>query len=270
VPTSRSGQRKARAFADAEAGIDERLGWTGFDDAIGRFLTAVEVATAAIPSQIAAVYDATIELASFLDVDSDLRLRPGSNISPLDPITRRSFLDLVRTAAPWIRRFPTACALDDETGAFLLRRDLSEPSLAIVEGARQTDLISAEDRALLKGLLSAIQREGFPAQKAGKRGIQSAKSLTFAAVAIVVTLYSSGIEAEFASHSAICKKAGAFLGQTEAQILQIIGDAPADIRHAISSLLEELKHDYDGDNSQGAMADHAAIIERRDRQNEEK
>lgn len=181
-------KRKARAFADAEADIDDRLGWTGFGDAIQRFLAAVDVDTAAIPSRIAAVYDATIVLASFLDVDSDLRLRLGSNISPLDPITRRSFLDLVRTAAPWIRRFPTACALDDETGAFLLRRDLYEPSLAIVEGARQTDLISADDRALLKGLLSAIEREGFPAQKAGKRGIQSAKSLTFAAVAIVVTL----------------------------------------------------------------------------------
>ncbi len=261
-------KRKARAFADAEADIDDRLGWTGFGDAIQRFLAAVDVDTAAIPSRIAAVYDATIELASFLDVDSELRLRPGSNISPLDPITRRSFLDLVRTAAPWIRRFPTACALDDETGAFLLRRDLYEPSLAIVEGARQTDLISADDRALLKGLLSAIEREGFPAQKAGKRGIQSAKSLTFAAVAIVVTLYSSGIESEFASHSAICKKAGAFLGQTEAQILQIVDDAPADIRHAISSLIYELRHGHGGSTS--LDTGHSAIVERRERRDDVK
>jgi hypothetical protein len=212
------------------------------------------------------VYDATIELASFLDVDSDLRQRPGSNISPLDPITRRGFLDLVRTAAPWIRRFPTACALDDETGAFLLRRDLYEPSLAIVESARQTDLISSEDRALLKGLLSAIEREGFPAQKAGNRGIQSAKSLTFAAVAIVAGLYWSGIESEFANHSVICKKAGAFLGETEAQALRVIEDAPADIRHEISSLLDELRHGHGG--STALDTGHSAIVERRNPRND--
>ena len=194
-------KRKAREFAAAEAGIDERLGWTGFDDVIRRFLAAVDVATAAIPSQIATVYDATIELASFLDVDGDLRQRPGSNISQLDPITRRSFLDLIRTAAPWVRRFPTARALDDETGAFLLRRDLYEPSLAIVEGACDTALISAEDRALLKGLLSASEREGAPAHKAGTRGVQSTKSLTIAAITIVAGLYITGIEFEFANHS---------------------------------------------------------------------
>ncbi|HUB65168.1 MAG TPA: hypothetical protein VL996_12145, partial [Methylocella sp.] len=58
--------------------------------------------------------------------------------------------------------------------------------------------------------------------------------------------------------------AGAFLGKTEAQVLQIVADAPADIRHAISSLLDELRHGHVGGNSPGAMADHAAIIERRD------
>jgi hypothetical protein len=49
-----------------------------------------------------------------------------------------------------------------------------------------------------------------------------------------------------------------------------MADAPADIRHAISSLLEELKHGYDGGNQPGSMADHAAIIERRDGQEEAK
>jgi hypothetical protein len=261
-------KRKARAFATAEAGIDERLDWTGFDGAIQRFLAAVDVDTSTIPSQIASVYDATIEFASFLDVDSDLRLRPGSNISPLDPMTRRGLLDHVRTAAPWIRRFPTACALDDETGAFLSRRDLYEPSRAIVECARETDLISAEDRALLKGLLSAIEREGFPAQKANTRGILSAKNLTYAAITIVVSLYGNGIASEFANNSSICKKAGAFLGKTEAQVLEIIDDAPADIRHAISSLLDELRHGHGGSTMLDAGL--SAIEERRDRRNDGK
>jgi hypothetical protein len=42
-------KRKARTFADAETGIDDRLGWSGFDDAIQRFLAAINVDTAAIP-----------------------------------------------------------------------------------------------------------------------------------------------------------------------------------------------------------------------------
>ena len=89
----------------------------------------------------------------------------------------------------------------------------TEPSRAVVESARNTDLISADDRALLKELLSASEREGVPAHKAGVRGVQSTKGFTFAAVALVASMYVSGIESEFATHSVICKKAGEFFGE---------------------------------------------------------
>jgi hypothetical protein len=267
-------KRKAIAFAINLTGIDDRIGWTGFEDAIERFRDAVDVDTVAIPSRIATVYDATIEFASFLEFDNELRERFEGNVTPLNPTTRRAFEDLVRTAAPWIRRFPTACTLDDETGALLLRRDLYEPSRAVVEGARNAALISTEDRDLLKALLSAIERGGFPAQKAGTRGILSTRNLIVMALTTAVTcgvgFYSSAVSSDFANRSELVKKIGTFLAAEESQVLRIMGDATTDLRLAISSLLAELKHNYGDSHSSTPSTDHYAIVERPRRQEDGK
>jgi hypothetical protein len=267
-------RRKAIAFATNLMGIDDRIGWTGFEDVIERFRDALDVDTVAIPSRIATVYDATIEFASFLEFDNELRERFEGNVTPLNPTARRAFEDLVRTAAPWIRHFPTARRLDDETGALLLRRDLYEPSRAVVEGARNAALISAEDRNLLKALLSAIERGGFPAQKAGTRGILSTRNLIVAALMTAVTgsitFYSGAVSADFANRSELVKKIGTFLAAEESQVLRIMGDATTDLRLAISSLLAELKHSYGDDHSSAPSADHYAIVNRRSRQEDGK
>ncbi len=206
------------------------------------------------------MYDATIEFASFLEFDNELRERFEGNVTPFYPTQRRAFEDLVRTAAPWIRRFPTACALDDETGAFLLRRDLYEPSHTVLEGAENAALISTEDKDLLRALLSAIERAGFPAQKAGTRGIQSTKSLIFKAVAVVAAFYTGSVSSDFSTHSKLVQNAGKFLANQEAQFLQIMGDAPADLRFAMSSLFDEIRHG-DGGNESTLNAGQYAILE---------
>ncbi|MGP0060796.1 MAG: hypothetical protein ACLPID_16065 [Beijerinckiaceae bacterium] len=234
-------RRKANAFAATQTNIDERHGWEGFDSAFSRFTAAIDVDTAVIPGRIATVYDAIVELGSFLEQDNDLRSRTQGNVTPLDPTTRRALIDLIRTAAPWVRRFPTARAFDDDTGAFLLRKELWEPAHLAAKGAQSVGLISAEDRNLLEGLLSAIARNGLPAHKSGVRGIQSMKTLIVTAAYFVAGFYVNSISSDFANRSELVKRAGQFLVAKEEQVRKIVSDLPSDFQLALSSLLDELK-----------------------------
>jgi hypothetical protein len=144
----------------------------------------------------------------------------------------------------------------------------------VVEGARNAALISTEDRDLLKALLSAIKRGGFPAQKAGTRGILSTRNLIVVALTTAVTcgvgFYSSAVSSDFANRSELVKKIGTFLAAEESQVLRIMGDAATDLRLAISSLLAELKHSYGDNHSSTPSSDHYAIVERRSRQEDGK
>lgn len=260
-------RRKAIAFAKSMAGIEEQLGWTGVEGAIERFRAVVDVDTLEIPSRIATVYDATIEFASFLALDNDLRKRFQGNVTPLNPIARREFEDLVRTAAPWIRRFPTACALDDHTGAFLLRPDLFEPAIAVVDGAGQAAVISTEDRDRIRALLSAVERGGFPAEKAGTRGVLSIRNLIVVALTTAVAgctgFYSGAVSSDFANRSELVKKIGTFLAAEESHVLRILGDGTTDLRLALSSLLAELQQGDNGDKSSTHNGDRYVIVDRR-------
>ncbi len=234
-------QRKAEAFAKLCAGIDDRHGWSGLEAAIARFHEEVSRDIDEIPAFIASVYDATVELGSFLDLDNDIRQAKNTNTTPLDPEVRRAFADLIRTAAPWVRGFPTARDLDDQTGAFLARRELFDPASKIVAGASAHNLISDRDRDLILALLAALERDGLVSHKAGVRGVQTVKGLTFKFLALLATFYSGAISSSYSNDSPIVKKISGVLVAQEIQITKILHDTPGDIRLALQAALDDLK-----------------------------
>ncbi len=234
-------QRKAESFGKLCAGVDDRHGWSGLEAAIARFHEEVSRDIDQIPAFIASVYDATVELGSFLDLDNAIRAAKNTNATPLDPEVRRAFADLIRTAAPWVRGFPTARELDDQTGAFLARKDLFEPASRILAGASAQSLISDHDRDLILALLAAIEREGFVSHKAGVRGVQSVNNLTLKSLAFLAAFYSGAISSGYSNESPIVKKISDFLVAGEVQITEILADAPADVRLALKAALDDLK-----------------------------
>jgi hypothetical protein len=100
-------RQKVERLAPLLNSIDESLGWSGFDEALDLFRTAVEGETAQVAERVGVLYSATISLGTFLEFDNDLRQRPQDfkNVQPLDPDRRRAFMHLIRTAAPWVRQF---------------------------------------------------------------------------------------------------------------------------------------------------------------------
>jgi hypothetical protein len=152
-------------------------------------------------------------------------------------------VDLVRTAAPWARRFPTVRELDEETGAFLTRPHQLVAAEEALRTARSVELIRNRDAALLEGLLSSYSRGDGVSKKAGTRGFQSVRNLALAAI---FTTYIATVGDEIAADSVAIQKSKQFYLQAEASLVRVFRDASSDVRAAIKATLAELRASHQG------------------------
>lgn len=155
--------RKAQKFGDAARGFDELYGWSGFSDDYGRLTTALECESEGLAQHIWDIYDATLTVASYLQLDSDIRgSSPAFSNVALSAAHRREFIDLVRSLAPWVRRFPTV-QQEDENAANFLQRVSEQLTSSLLESAHQQGVITDKDRELIVALIAAMERNGLPA-----------------------------------------------------------------------------------------------------------
>jgi hypothetical protein len=232
-------KRRAREFARNCADIEDRLGWTGtgFEAAISRFVEAIDVETAVVPGAIGRIYEVTVDLGSYLDLDSSYRDERRGNESPLDPARRREFESVIRLAAPFVRRFPSAIEIDDANGAFLADPKLFASALRVAEFAGASSAISRTDLDLLISLLQAHKREGALAQKAKTQGFLSVRGLSAAVVSLWVGMAINNA----APNSVIGRKGGDFLIRAETEIIELLSSMQPDQRNSLKIELEQLR-----------------------------
>lgn len=261
-------RQKTLAFLPTAARLNNQLGWDGIEPSLRRFLSYIEKDTMSVARRIGDVWSAAIELGSFLELDQQLAADRRSNASPLDPEVRRAFADLIRTAGTWVRQFPRARELDDQSGAFLTRRELLDPSQVVVSKAREAELISPEDKEDLEALVAAAKRGDFQGAKAAGRSYLSAKNLVIAGASLVASFYVGSTSSYHSGASAVAKKAGDTILAAETSITQLFADAPADIRLGLQNLINRLAEDRRAPDepSHSALRPDAAKSERR-RQN---
>jgi hypothetical protein len=235
-------KRRAREFSSIALRVDNQVGWTGLASAAERFCTAIDRDTTDVPDVIGIAYDSIVSLGSFLELDARLR-KSGAReaASPLDLDVQRAFSDLIRGAAPWIRRFPTARILDDETGAFLSRTELYAPTQGVIEKAAAVQVISQNDAQLLNAVIDAAKRGEFQGQKAGTRAIWSSKNLV-TALAMILSFEAGLINNKAAEKSVIAQRGAEFYLRAEDEVLKLFEDSPADIRRALIAMIEELRN----------------------------
>ena len=138
--------------------------------------------------------------------------------------------------------FPTARKLDEESGAFLTRRELLAPAEAVIASAVQVDLLSREDRELLEALIAAAKRGDFQGAKAGGRSLGSARNLLLKSSSILAAFYLMGATSSYvAEHSVIVRKAGNVILAAESHVLALFEDRPADIQLALRTLIDRLR-----------------------------
>ena len=135
---------KAAGFAAKIARLANSLGqeWDGFIPAAKDLAEVLERSTYELPDHVAPVWEASVRLASFLEMDKRLLASLPKDQEPLPDDILRAFDDLIGSVAPWVRRFPTARALDDDRGAYLTNPALFAPVARVIQLAEDSRLIT--------------------------------------------------------------------------------------------------------------------------------
>jgi hypothetical protein len=235
-------RRKLEDFSKKHPEIEANYGWDGFESCLSRFETSLLLPLAEIPANIIGLYDAIVELGSYLDLHHDLLKRSFGNQSALDPIPARAFTDLVRTSALFVRSFPSALEADEEISEFLTKSDLFSPAITVIETAGRRFLISKEDADWMLGLLHAGQRDSFPSQKAGGRGFHGARNLAVSATTLIAGFLIGAVGSDYSTKSPLVQSAGDFLVDVEGEITELFTEGQADLRHSLASLIEESRN----------------------------
>ena len=170
-------QRRAKALAESTPRTRNQRGWEQFDAATREFLTVLDLTTEELPQRVKLLWEKLVALATYIDQDNDLRARPHDAMEPLPPDLRRAFSELLVLAAPFVRGFPTARALDEEAGAFLRQLNLHAPTRAFLIKARDEGLVRTEDADAELAQLAAGERGDGQAHKASARGVASGRNL---------------------------------------------------------------------------------------------
>ena len=214
-------------------------GWHDLADAIRYLVTAIDRPTDEIPDNIATVWEASVRVASFIELDQFELTSPSLEADPLPPDIRRELSDLVGSIAPWVRRFPTACQLDEARSEFLSGSALLEPASRLLAIAKQHRLVSDSDADNLLTSLRITGRNGAQGQKAGHYGIRGARNLLLRSGILLASFIAGSSIFNNADSLPLIRRTGEFLFAAKASIKAILHDYPDDIRHAFSKLIDE-------------------------------
>jgi hypothetical protein len=234
-------RRHAATFLPFAVRLANTPGWIGIDDAARWLREELAPATNELPARLGLIYDAVLVLAEFLDQDNRLRHKPDASADPLEPETRRALETLIRIAAPWVRHFPTARAIDDAPGAFLARPNLLLPASDFLSAAARETLIPEATRDHLAILAKAVAHGDFQRRKAQNRFIGTAKNLIGKAFSLLVA-FEVGMAGNLAyKDSLIAPKLARALLSGEHAIMRIAEEASTDVHAAYADILDRLK-----------------------------
>jgi len=235
--------RKLNRFAEVARRLDNQLGWQGIHGSVADFLSTIDCDIAEIPAKIGLVYSRALEIGSFLEQANHARSDPEHSVEPLNPEAFRMLDDVVRTSAPWVRRFPTARELDEEAGEFLANIVDVKPAISTLALAISTKLLDRQTGHLVQSLLEAESRGSGVSKKAASRGLFSTKNIAICAIGILSatgSLVAGAVASDIASKSELVHRAGDFLISAEKPVLELLKDLPSDIRTAVESFIRDL------------------------------
>ena len=236
-------QRRANAFQETAARLDNQIGWRGVASASSRLASNLNEGPSHVAERIGEVWSDIVELGSFLDQDRTLRSSASASTDPLEPEARRQLESLISIASPWVRRFPTAVLLDTESAVFASGRNLVPEARSIIENARSTGLLRHRDADVLDAILDTAERSEMQGAKARTFGTQSSRNIIVRS-AKTITAFIFGLAAGVAApNSMILKPAVDFYLSTEPAIIAIVKDMPNDIGFAYRFLIERLRTD---------------------------
>ncbi len=228
--------RHAADLAERGKRVGNTRTWGRLGEAAGLFHAALQGEPREVLHRLGDAYASLLELGSFLETDIRLQNDPARFDEPLDADIHGVLSNLVRTAAPWLRGFPTVAHWDDEAGKALLRADLFQPARDFIRINREQHAIPKRDADEIAALAATGETEGFQGHKAGTRAVGHATNLLLAEATAVAA---SRIGHQEEAARTITDRALSTLSAGRAEIEAFSAHWPPDLRLALRAILED-------------------------------
>lgn len=213
--------------------------WSGLAASATLVLDVINQDQEAISTAVGTGWSLSVDLASWLDLDGQLRKSPDGMRDPLAEDVRRPLLSAVETLAVFIRQFPTARHLDEELGAFNTTPDQNAVIGRLVNSIRTAQLLAEEDQQVFEAAHQASQNEGVQANKARGWVGGSLRNVVLKGAKFVTLAYVTG----FAGNMAVIhsNKFNDWLSSQKIDITKIFENLPSDKQIAIQEVIRRAK-----------------------------
>ena len=239
--------RRTKPLVEVSHRIQNQTGWADLTVTVAAFGSLVESPLTDISARIAELWSVSAALGGFYYQDDAATNRTVSFVTPLEPDQRRVLNDVITIAGVFVRRFPTARALDDELRQFTADSGSINAARAFIGLTQRKNALLPEHATLVQGAL-ASPSGGHQASKAQGRGIAttyniSLQMLRIAGIIVGVfgAAYSGEIGLEVAQGDVLGKKIVKAIVDGEAEFLEFLKDAPSDLQSALQEILKLLK-----------------------------
>ena len=234
-------QKKSILLCSLVDGTEEWPEWEGLADASNKISKLLAQRPVDVARSISRIWSALVSLGSFLEQDDRIVGQGRNTNTPcLSDSTRRALQDLVRTAAPLVREFPTARRKDDEAGAFLKEISGFRAAQRVFDAAQEKNLLEDETQVLIRQLIEAVERGDFQGTKAKRTTVGSAQALIRKTIEYTLAAY---VSATFSIADLPEVQASAeLLLSSRNQIVEIFSHSPEDLKIAINDLMDELEN----------------------------
>jgi hypothetical protein len=182
-------RKMAAELAESAARLSNSRTWNRLSAAAEAFCATVSGDPLSMPERLGEAYALRLRLGRFLETDTRIRGERLALDDPLDPDIHGLLVDVVQTAAPWLRGFPTIAAWDDAAAQALVPADLFKPAGDFTRIAHGQQIISDRDAAEMKLLVEGAGADHYQGQKAGNRAVGGAKNLLLVVATSLATFF---------------------------------------------------------------------------------
>ena len=238
-------QRKARELNDRAVRLSNQAGWGGLAEAARLLTKFTSRPSIEIIDDIVTIWSLSVSLGAYVQQNEDALTNQAGMVDPLEADALRILRDLVTTAGPWIRRFPTGRLLDDEARQFSSSMSDIELATKFFQRVENAALIRDDDAKVVGVALNAGSGNGLQAQKAGGWGTKTVRNTGIAMIGILAIVfggYGKEIGAGFARHSEIAQRIQKVFLEGEGDLIELLSHLPSDLRAALHSVLDAMRN----------------------------
>jgi formylglycine-generating enzyme required for sulfatase activity len=210
--------------------------WDRLAPAVGNLVSILNHPVDRLSDHVASLWECSVRIASLLLQDKRLLARPEAGKAPLEADMHQAMDNLVSSLAPFVRSFPTARLLDDQTGAFLRTSLLFEPARRLVEHAQQTGLVTRDVAEVIRGNLVPAAPDDTQAGKLAEYEIRGVRNLLTSAGLVGARFVAEAAASTDATPSPLVARTSEMLSSGKAEVAHLAATWPDDLKIAYGHL----------------------------------